>query len=68
MGKLHWMMLLQLLLDEICFVDGKTMIMSLEGEEVRLCDLQSLSILWWIIPNDVDSIEVCVLWLDLLGW
>ena len=39
------------------------MMMTLEEEEVRLCDLQILTLFWWLIPNDGDSIEVYVLWL-----
>ena len=55
-------------MSEYVFVDRNTMMIALEEEEVCLFDLQTLSLLWWLLPNDGDSIEVCVLWMDCLGW
>ena len=59
----YYCMILYLLMGELWMGDDNTMMMALEEEEVRLLILETLTLLWWIIPNVVDSIEVYVLWL-----
>ena len=61
------MLLLWQFISELGLVNDKTVMMALEEEEVRLCDLQTLTLLWWLVPNDCDSIKVYVFWLEWLG-